>query len=129
MNEAVSVWYFRRSPSALEMVRGRDVELLSVGCGVQETTPPLPLTSWDALLAGCPVHLSFALLVFALSRRQADPGCAHQGLSHLGGDVGVSNRSCHQMIPVGRKEPVLGQATFTSYPRLRSLKKRIVLQG
>lgn len=29
---------------------GRDVELFSVGCGVQETTHPLPLTSWDACL-------------------------------------------------------------------------------
>jgi len=92
---------------------------------VGSVRPPILSLSPAGMLAAC----LLPVLVSAPSRTQAGPGCVLLDLSHLGGDVGVPNRSCHQRIPVGRKEPVLGKASFTSYPCLRSLKKRVVLQG
>lgn len=97
---------------------------------VGSVRPPVPslspagmLTCWLSSVCLLPVVAS------APSRTQAGPDWALQDLSHLGGDVGVPNRSCHQRNPVGRKEPVLGKASFTSYPHLQSFTKRVMLQG
>ena len=106
------------------------MELFSVGCGLHESTHPLSLslagmlTRWlPSLPVFCPfwsLPLPGDRLVLAVLTRTCPV---------WGGDMGVPTRSCHQRIPAGRKEPVLGKASFASYSHLRNLNKKDVLQG